>query len=148
MLEVSVSNSKKKELWKKSFQAKSENKYFHERIIIPEEVANQGLRKKVDIILTQEKDKKSASVILSVTRSGISSTINDIAQAVENMRYILEDDEWKKLSKAKDVEKESLFLEYWESRDPTPETSENEVMDEYFSRVNYSNGNFTVISSV
>ena len=96
----------------------------------------------MDIILTQGKDKKSASVILSVTRSGISSTINDIAQAVENMRYILEDDEWKKLSKAKDVEKESLFLEYWESRDPTPETSENEVMDEYFSRVNYSNGNF------
>ena len=142
MLEVTVSNSKKKELWKKSFQAKSENKYFHERIIIPEEVANQGLRKKVDIILTQGKDKKSAFVILSVTRSGISSTINDIAQAVENMRYILEDDEWKKLSKSKDTEKEALFLEYWESRDPTPETSENEVMDEYFSRVNYSNGNF------
>ena len=105
-------------------------------------MANQGLRKKVDIILTQGKDKKSAYVILSVTRSGISSTINDIAQAVENMRYILEDDEWKKLSKSKDTVKEALFLEYWESRDPTPETSENEVMDEYFSRVNYSNGNF------
>jgi len=31
-----------------------------------------------------------------VTRSGISSTIIDISQSVENMRYILEDDEWKK----------------------------------------------------
>ena len=63
-LEVSVSNSKKKELWKKSFQAKAENKYFHEKIIIPDEVAKQGLRKKVDIILTQGKDKKSESVII------------------------------------------------------------------------------------
>ena len=37
---------------------------------------------------------------------------------------------------------ETLFLEYWESRDPTPETSDNEVMNEYFSRVSYSNNNF------
>ena len=58
------------------------------------------------------------------------------------MRYILEDDEWKTLSKAKEDEKETLFLEYWEGKDPTPETPENELMDEYFSRVSYSNANF------
>ena len=142
ILEVTVTNSKKKELWKKSFQAKAENTYFHERIIIPEEVAKQGLRKKVDIVLKQGKEKRTESVILSISKAGISHSIGNIAQAVENMRYILHDDEWKKLSKAKDTEKEALFLEYWQGRDPTPDTPDNEVMDEYFSRVNYSNGNF------
>jgi len=142
VLEVTVTNSKKKELWKKSFQAQADSNYFHERIIIPDEVAKQGLRKKVDIVLIQGKDKKKESVILAVGRAGISPSINNIAQAVENMRYILHDDEWKKLNKSKDSDKETLFLEYWEGRDPTPKTPDNEVMDEYFSRVNYSNNNF------
>ncbi|MEA1881036.1 MAG: GWxTD domain-containing protein [Candidatus Marinimicrobia bacterium] len=142
ILEVTVLNSKKKELWKKEFQSQGENNYFHQRIIIPDEIAKQGLRKRVDIVLKQGKDKKTESVILSVSRTGISQSISNIAQAVENMRYILQDNEWKKLSKAKDTEKEVLFLEYWEGRDPTPETPDNEVMDEYFARVNYSNSNF------
>ena len=141
-LEVIVRNSKKKELWKKSFQSIAQENYFHERIIIPEEVAKQGLRKRVDITLNQGGVNKKASVMLAISRQGISQTIGDIVQAVENMRYILEDDEWKTLSKAKGDDQETLFLEYWDGKDPTPDTPENELMDEYFSRVSYSNENF------
>ena len=142
ILEVTVSSSKKKELWKKSFESNSKEEYFHQRIIIPDKIAKQGLRKKVDIVLIQENERKKESVILSLSKIGISSSISNIDQAVQNMRYILHDDEWKKLSKSKNTDKETLFLEYWESRDPTPETSGNEVMNEYFSRVSYSNNNF------
>ena len=141
-LEVTVLGSKKKELWKKSFESNSKDEYFHQRIIIPDKIAKQGLRKKVDIVLIQGNERKKESVILSLSKIGISSSISNIDQAVENMRYILHDDEWKKLSKSKNTDKETLFLEYWESRDPTPETSDNEVMNEYFSRVSYSNNNF------
>ena len=141
-LEVTVLGSKKKELWKKSFESNSKEEYFHQRIIIPDKIAKQGLRKKVDIVLIQGNERKKESVILSLSKIGISSSISNIDQAVQNMRYILHDDEWKKLSKSKNTDKETLFLEYWESRDPTPETSDNEVMNEYFSRVSYSNNNF------
>ena len=141
-LEVTVLGSKKKELWKKSFESNAKDEYFHQRIIIPDKIAKQGLRKKVDIVLIQGNERKKESVILSLSKIGISSSISNIDQAVENMRYILHDDEWKKLSKSKSTDKETLFLEYWESRDPTPETSDNEVMNEYFSRVSYSNNNF------
>jgi len=141
-LEVAVLSSKKKELWKKSFESNAKDEYFHQRIIIPEKIAKQGLRKKVDIVLIQGNERKKESVFLSLSKIGISSSISNIDQAVENMRYILHDDEWKKLSKTKNTDKETLFLEYWESRDPTPETSDNEVMNEYFSRVSYSNNNF------
>ena len=141
-LEIVIRNSKKKELWKKTFQSTASENYFHQRIIIPEEVAKQGLRKRVDIELKQGGEKKKASVMLAISRQGISRSIGDISQAVQNMRYILEDDEWKTLSKAKGDDQETLFLEYWDGKDPTPDTPENELMDEYFSRVSYSNANF------
>ena len=141
-LDVTVLNAKKKELWKKTFQSETDEGYFHQRIIIPEDVAKQGLRKRVDIVLRQEGKKKKKSVILAVSRQGISGSISDISQAIQNMRYILKDDEWKKLSKSKSDEQETLFLEYWTAKDPTPETPNNELMNEYFSRVNYSNFNF------
>ena len=141
-LEVKVLDAKKKELWKKTFQSETSEGYFHQRIIIPEEIAKQGLRKRVDIVLKQEGVKKKTSVILALSRQGISGSIGDISQAIQNMRYILKDDEWKKLSKSKDIDQETLFLEYWSAKDPTPETPDNELMNEYFSRVNYSNVNF------
>ncbi len=141
-IDVIVTNPKKQQLWEKTFQSVAQNNYFEKRIIIPDEISQQSLRSKVDIILKQNGKQKKESVILSISRLGISSSVGNISQAIQNMRYILDDDEWKKLSKAKSDEQERLFIEYWLSRDPTPETKENELMDEYFSRINYSNVNF------
>ena len=141
-IDVIVTNPKKQQLWEKTFQSVAQNNYFEKRIIIPDEISQQGLRSKVDIILKQNGKQKKESVILSISRLGISSYVGNISQAIQNMRYILDDDEWKRLSKAKSDEQERLFIEYWLSRDPTPETKENELMDEYFSRINYSNVNF------
>ena len=141
-IDVIVTNPKKQQLWEKTFQSVAQNNYFEKRIIIPDEIYQQGLRSKLDIILKQNGKQKKESVILSISRLGISSSVGNISQAIQNMRYILDDDEWKKLSKAKSDEQERLFIEYWLSRDPTPETKENELMDEYFSRINYSNVNF------
>ena len=141
-IDVIVTNPKKQQLWEKTFQSVAQNNYFEKRIIIPDEISQQGLRSKVDIILKQNGKQKKESVILSISRLGISSSVGNISQAIQNMRYILDDEEWKKLSKAKSDEQERLFIEYWLSRDPTPETKENELMDEYFSRINYSNVNF------
>ena len=141
-IEIIISNSKRKKYWEKTFQLVAEKKSFHQRIIIPDEISKMGLRKKVDVILTQKGKNKKDSVILSIMRPGISNSIGNISQAIQNMRYILHDDEWKKLKNSKSEDQELLFLEYWSQRDPTPETEENELMDEYFSRINYSNQNF------
>ena len=34
------------------------------------------------------------------------------------------------------------YLEFWEKRDPTPGTSQNELQREYYDRVKYANENF------
>ncbi|MBI3189037.1 MAG: GWxTD domain-containing protein, partial [Ignavibacteriales bacterium] len=39
--------------------------------------------------------------------------------------------------------KRDLFLEFWKRRDPTKETDVNEMMMEYYQRVEYSNKNFS-----
>ena len=37
---------------------------------------------------------------------------------------------------------ENLFFQFWKKRDPTPETEYNELMEEYFGRVDYTNEYF------
>ena len=44
--------------------------------------------------------------------------------------------------KGKELEKS--FLEYWNKRDPTPDTNINELMEEYYIRVNYVNEYFNM----
>ena len=36
-----------------------------------------------------------------------------------------------------------FFKAFWKSLDPNPQTEKNELMDEYYKRVNYANENFS-----
>jgi len=45
---------------------------------------------------------------------------------------------------ASESEKEELFREFWKHRDPTPDTEENEIKDEFYRRIDFCNQNFTV----
>jgi len=141
-VKIRIKDTSKKLLWEKSYPLESDLSQFEQRILLPEEVTQKGLRKNIEIVLKQGKKSSKKSVVLSIGKKGIPGTIQNIAEAVEQMRYILHDDEWKILSKAKNEEQEALFLEYWDKRDPTPNTPKNELMEEYFSRVQYSNEHF------
>lgn len=141
-ININVRDTDKKLLWEKTLLLESKRTTFQQRLQIPEELIQKGLRKDIEIILKQGNKTNKKSLVLSVGRKGIPTTVRNIAEAVEQMRYILHDNEWKSLSKAKNEEQEALFLQYWAKRDPTPNTSRNELMDEYFTRVHYSNQNF------
>lgn len=52
-----------------------------------------------------------------------------------------ERDAWKKL--ATDEEREQFIQDFWRSRDPDPDTEENEFKLEYFERVAYANEHFS-----
>lgn len=52
-----------------------------------------------------------------------------------------ERDAWKKL--ATDEEREKFIEDFWHSRDPDPDTQENEFKDEFFERVAYANEHFS-----
>jgi GWxTD domain-containing protein len=60
-----------------------------------------------------------------------------------DVRWIITDDEraaWKRLSTAE--EQEQFIEQFWITRDPTPDTQENEYKEEHYRRIAYANEHF------
>ena len=73
-------------------------------------------------------------------------TSDDITTAIDQMRYILRGDTLDKYLEASFDEQQLFFERYWASRDPNPNTKVNELMREYFGRVNYANREYSTFS--
>ena len=73
-------------------------------------------------------------------------SLNNIDVLISQLQYIANEKEMDYLKAAKtDDEKRKRFLEFWKSKDPSPTTKRNEVMMEYYRRLNYANKHFTSI---
>jgi GWxTD domain-containing protein len=71
-------------------------------------------------------------------------SITDLDLAIRQLRYIAKDKEYKDMTEAStNEEKMKLFQEFWQRRDPSPDTKRNEYMEEYYSRVEYANQHFS-----
>lgn len=64
--------------------------------------------------------------------------------AIRPMRYMFPDEEFKRISSLGKGELESWFRDYWKEKDPTPETDFNELLAEYFQRVQEANRRFNL----
>ncbi len=80
---------------------------------------------------------------INIAWTGISRLIKDVDKAIDQTRYLAARSDLKKMRAPKTKEeRRELLLEFWEKRDPTPGTPRNELMNEYYRRVAYSNINF------
>jgi GWxTD domain-containing protein len=70
----------------------------------------------------------------------------DLSNALDQMQYIPEADSAKWALKQPYLEKLAYFQRFWKRMDPNPETEKNELMDEFFLRVNVANQSFSTIS--
>ncbi|MFN3345674.1 MAG: GWxTD domain-containing protein [Chloroherpetonaceae bacterium] len=76
--------------------------------------------------------------------SGQAMFIRNLDEAIEQLEYIADGDEIDKMRNAKSQEEKlRLFNAFWARVDPTPETPENELMVEYYSRIEFANQNFS-----
>ncbi len=74
---------------------------------------------------------------------GFPSNITDLDQAIEQMIYIASHNEINYIKEGKTYEdKLNRFIAFWKKKDPSPNTIENEVLNEYFRRVAYANAHF------
>lgn len=73
---------------------------------------------------------------------GLSGYVANLDKAIEQMAYILSSGELNRMKNAPPDKKKEMFTNYWKEKDPTPDTPENELMNEYFRRINYANENF------
>lgn len=72
----------------------------------------------------------------------------DIDAAIAQLRYVAKPKELKEIRGAKTKkERQDRFMAFWEKRDPTPDTPENEHMQEYYLRIDFANRHYTGPSS-
>ncbi|MCJ7578745.1 MAG: GWxTD domain-containing protein [candidate division Zixibacteria bacterium] len=76
--------------------------------------------------------------------SFLSMLKNDYQRFIDQLRYVATDEEIKRLKEAKEEEKLQKWLEFWKSKNPTPNTPENELQEEYYRRLKYANQNFVI----
>lgn len=67
----------------------------------------------------------------------------NIDVAIDMMRFIIDNDQLKEIRSGSGSQKERKFREFWEERDPTPDTEYNELMTEYYSRIDQAYQRFT-----
>lgn len=79
----------------------------------------------------------------AVRWSDIPFSITDIDRAIDQMRFVAREGELEYIrAGTTPEERRKRFLEYWNKRDPDPQTPRNELMEEYYHRVDYANRNF------
>jgi len=75
--------------------------------------------------------------------AGMPLSLTNLDAAIDQMRYIAKDNEMDYIRSGPTLEeKQKRFLEFWKKRDPTPGSEENELMEEYYNRVEYANKHF------
>ncbi len=70
------------------------------------------------------------------------ASINDMKDAVRQLRYIASNKEIKKMLNGTPDQMERMFRDFWDRRDPSENTKTNELMEEYYGRIQYCNEMF------
>ncbi len=91
-------------------------------------------------------DSESSKTITFFWKS-VPSNISDLNLALNQMIYIVQSDSLSYYLEAKLEDKQAFFKKFWAQRDPDPKTKKNELMDEYFRRINYANGHFSGLTN-
>ena len=124
------------------FEGEGSDGFFNEKFFLKSSLFKQ-LKNNMKIVLKQNRKVDSKSLIFSLYRPGISKKINDIQLALKQMdRYLLTNNERRELKGSSREEKERLFINFWKSRDNTPSSQFNEVMHEFYNRIDYANEHF------
>jgi GWxTD domain-containing protein len=88
--------------------------------------------------------KATTSRPFTVRWSDIPPMITNIDKAIDQMKYIARESELDSIRNGKELqERRKRFLEFWAKRDPDPSTPRNELMEEYYRRVDFANKSFT-----
>lgn len=67
---------------------------------------------------------------------------SNLSDAIEQMEYFLPKNRFDILTSKNGDEQNQYFWEIWKAEDPTPSTSKNELMEEYYFRIDYANLKF------
>jgi len=67
--------------------------------------------------------------------------------ATDMLRFIVDDEKLNELNAGSNSERERKFREFWAQRDPSPNTEFNELMTEYYNRIDYAYNEFSSLQT-
>lgn len=70
-------------------------------------------------------------------------SLYNIDVAIDMMKFIVSENELRQLRSGSSADKERRFREFWAERNPTPETEFNELMTEYYNRIDVAYRKFS-----
>lgn len=102
----------------------------------------------LDVVVSKGGQRASSKAIFDVrlstfTSPSMTSSTFDLDVAIKQLRHITRNINIGKILKGTQAEKAKFFEEFWKTKDPTPETERNELMEEYYRRIDYANRYFT-----
>lgn len=68
----------------------------------------------------------------------------NLTMAIKTLKDYIPSSDYKSLLQEPDSVKRAYLENFWEQRDPTPNTKKNELMDEFYKRVEFANNYFSV----
>jgi GWxTD domain-containing protein len=102
----------------------------------------KGGRYKLEVSIGESGMQVKRDKSFSVHWEGMPAQATDLDKAVDQLQYIAKSGEIKKIKKLTGDAKMTAFKAFWLARDPTPGTEANEIMEEYYRRVDFANQNF------
>jgi len=98
---------------------------------------------RISITINIGEEQITSERIFQLRWLGMSKLIDNLDDAIEQLKYITNTKVIKDMRKSKPKEKKEKFIKFWKQRDPSPATTENEIMNEYYKRIRYSNEHFS-----
>jgi GWxTD domain-containing protein len=85
--------------------------------------------------------------MFSVVWGNVPLAQTNLDMAITQLSLVADKKDIEAMRAASESERKQLFDEYWEKRDPTPSSQRNELKEEFFTRIDFANRNFTEIVS-
>lgn len=124
----------------------SENGYAYALVKIPNSnFPNSAYR------FTIQKEGAKMPVTRSMFRSiwvDMPTSLLNLDTAIDMLHFITDKGTVKRISEGSRSEREKKFREFWKKKDPTPDTEYNELMAEYYRRIDYAYQHFTTENTV
>ncbi|RKY43426.1 MAG: hypothetical protein DRP88_09245, partial [Candidatus Neomarinimicrobiota bacterium] len=100
-------------------------------------------RYKLNLKVSIGNEEVTRSLVFKVRWYGMTKFIDNLDEAIEQLRYIASPKVLREMKKGTEKEKKEKFLKFWAAMDPSPGTERNELMEEYYKRVKYANEHFS-----
>jgi GWxTD domain-containing protein len=115
-------------------------------VVLAEKINQPGLHTLRLVAKSASKKEATAEESFQVQ---VSANMNYAAPLAENsamlyepLRYIVKGAEYKRIAEAEAATRDSLLADFWRQRDPDPETPANQLREEFYRRVAFSDMRF------